>query len=323
MGEDYALRFGKKYMKKTKALVLFSGGLDSMLAAKILDALGIEVVPVCFISYFFSAASAQKAARAIGMRLRAEDISPNHLEIVRNPVHGYGGAINPCIDCHLLMLKTAKRIMDAEGFEIVATGEVLGERPMSQNKLSLDIVERESGLAGILLRPLSAKLLPETAAEKNGLVDRNKLYGVSGRSRQPQMGLAKQFGITDIPQPGGGCILTETEYGQRMRKLISANPNFAGSDAKILQNCRPIWEGDILFAVARHQADCAALKGLTKPGDYFFAPQNFPGPSVLARNFNKAAQGDTSYHLEEAGKKYVLQYSKKIPANSEISIAKI
>ena len=304
-------------MRKTKALALFSGGLDSMLAAKILEAQGIAAVLICFESYFFSCAAARDSAAAIGMELRVEDISRPHLEIVRNPAHGYGGAINPCIDCHLLMLKTAKAIMDKEGFDFVATGEVLGERPMSQNGQSLAVLERESGLSGILLRPLSAKLLPETAPETNGLVDRGRLCDISGRSRRPQMEMAKQFGIIDIPQPGGGCIPTETDYGQRLRKLISIEPDFNGSDAKILQHCRPIWEGDVLFAVARNQADCAALENLTKPGDFMFAPQNFPGPIVLARNFGPTICQE---EIKAAGKKYILQYSKKAPQNPEISV---
>ena len=304
-------------MKNAKALVLMSGGLDSMLAAKILAGLGIEVTPVCFESYFFSCQNALKATQLIGMELRVEDISQPHLEIVKKPHYGHGGAINPCIDCHLLMLKTAKEIMDAEGFDFVATGEVLGERPMSQNKLSLDIVERESGLAGILLRPLSAKLLPVTIEEKNGLVDRNQLYDISGRSRKIQMELAQKFGITDIPQPGGGCVLTETEFGQRMKKMISANPDIDGSDAQVMRHCRPIWEGKLLIAVARNKEDCAALARLVKKGDMLFEPKNFPGPIALARNFGAETKKEA---IEAFGKKYLLQYSKKLPETPEISV---
>ena len=293
-----------------------SGGLDSMLAAKILARLDVDVTPVCFESYFFSSANARKATEAIGMALRVENISWPHLEIVKHPHYGYGGAINPCIDCHLMMLKTAKAIMDAEGYDFVATGEVLGERPMSQNKVSLDIVERESGLAGILLRPLSAKLLPETIAEKNGLVDRNELYDISGRSRKIQMELAHKFEISYIPQPGGGCVLTETEFGQRIKKLISVNPEIDGSDAQVLRHCRPIWEGNLLIAVARDAKNCAALKKLVKPGDVIFEPQNFAGPVVLARNFGTETKKED---IESLGKKYLLQYSKKIPETPEIS----
>lgn len=302
---------------KVRALVLMSGGLDSMLAAKILALQGIEVTPICFESYFFGCKNALKAAQAVGMELRAVDISVPHLEIVRNPRYGRGGAVNPCIDCHLLMLKTAKAIMDAEGYDLVATGEVLGERPMSQNKQSLDIVERESGLAGILLRPLSAKLMPPTAAETKGLVDRNKLYAISGRSREPQMRLAGEFGITYIPQPGGGCILTEDDYGRKLKKLIEINPNFDGLDAQILRHCRPIWEGKRLFAIARNQEECAQLIKLAKPNDFLCEPKNFPGPVVLVKNFGEPVGQNKA---EELCRDYILRYSKKVPLHPEISV---
>jgi len=294
-----------------------SGGLDSMLAAKILEFQGVEVTLICFKSYFFSETAAQKAAQALGMELRVEDISAPHLEIVKHPCYGHGGAINPCIDCHLLMLKTAKAIMDAEGFDFVATGEVLGERPMSQNKLSLDIIEKESGLAGFLLRPLSARLLPPAAAETEGLIDRNQLYGISGRSRKAQMDLVEKFNINYVPQPGGGCILTEKEYGQRMKKLISVSPDFDGFDAQVLRYCRPVWEGKLLLAIARNKEDCEHLGGLVEAGDFFFEPKNFPGPAVLGRNFGDILQKG---EIESLGEKYLLQYSKKILNEPKISI---
>jgi tRNA U34 2-thiouridine synthase MnmA/TrmU len=310
----------KKNEKRVRALVLMSGGLDSMLAAKIMLEMGIEPALVCFESYFFSCEAAARAAGELDMPLRSVDISKEQLDVVKHPRYGHGGAVNPCIDCHLLMLKTAKRIMDEEGFDFVATGEVLGERPMSQNKLSLDIVERESGLAGKLLRPLSAKLLPATLAETQGLADRDKLYDISGRSRKVQMELAKIFNIKNIPQPAGGCLLTETEFGEKLKKLMLAAPDFDGSDAQVLRHSRSLWEGKLLLAVARDQKDCAALKDLVKPGDMIFEPQNFPGPVVLARDFGAVLDGKT---IEELGKKYLLQYSKKIPAVSEISTTKI
>lgn len=291
-----------------------------MLAAKILASVGVDVTLVCFESYFFSSAAAKKAADAIGLPLRVVDISSEQLKIVEHPRYGYGGAINPCIDCHLLMIKTAKKIMEAEGFDFVATGEVLGERPMSQNKQSLDIIERESGLAGKLLRPLSAQLLPPTEAEIKGLVDRSKLCGISGRSRQTQLELARKFAVNEIPQPGGGCILTEKEYGQRMKKLLEICPDAAGSDVLVLQNCRPIWEGRLFIAVARNAADCARLVKLAKRGDILFEPQNFPGPAVLVRDFGENLKKE---EIESMGKKYLLKYSKKTPANPEISATAI
>jgi len=153
--------------KEIKALLLMSGGLDSILAAKVLEEQDIKVTLVCFESYFFLR-SGKKAAAQIGLPLRIEDIAAAHLEIVKNPRLGRGAGVNPCIDCHLLMLKTAKKIMEAEGYDLIATGEVLGERPMSQNRQSLDILEREAGLAGKLLRPLSANFFATAAAKKKG-----------------------------------------------------------------------------------------------------------------------------------------------------------
>ncbi len=306
--------------KKTKALVLMSGGLDSILAAKVLDEQGIEITLICFESCFFSCAAAKKAARQIGMPLRVEDISEIHLDIVKNPSYGHGAGMNPCIDCHLLMLKRAKRIMEGEGYDFIATGEVLGERPMSQNRQSLDIVEKAAGLAGELLRPLSAKLMPVTLAEIDGRVERQKLYGISGRKRAPQYELAKYFGINDIPQPGGGCILTDPEYGKRMKKLVLVKPDFDACDAQILRYCRPIWEESMFFAVARDKDDCGALAGLVKAGDLFFEPVNFSGPVVVARNFGKEKAEERAI---ESGRKYLLQYSKNVPAAPEIKIKNV
>ena len=294
-----------------------SGGLDSILAAKILEEQGIEVTLVCFKSYFFSCEAAQKAARQIGMPLRVEDIGEEHLETIRNPRYGRGAGMNSCIDCHALMLKTARKITESEGFDFVATGEVLGERPMSQNRKSLDIVESEAGLSGKLLRPLSAKLLPPTEVEKKGLVDRKRLYGISGRTRAIQYELAKYFGIKDIPQPGGGCILTDPDYGRRLKKLISMKPDFDASDALLLRYCRPIWESELLIAVARDRNDCEELVKLIKPGDVLLEPANFPGPAVTGRNFGNNIGKDEIIRLCQ---KYLLQYSKKIPVAPEITV---
>jgi predicted subunit of tRNA(5-methylaminomethyl-2-thiouridylate) methyltransferase len=303
-----------------KAIMLMSGGLDSILALKILQEQGIRATPICFESYFFSCAKAKKAAQEAGFELRIENISKGHLKIVKHPSYGYGAAVNPCIDCHLLMLKTAKEIMEAENFDFVATGEVLGQRPMSQNKQSLDSIEREAGLSNKLLRPLSAKLLTETEIEKKGLVDRSKLYSISGRSRKPQLELANQFGIKSIPQAGGGCILTDSDYGRKLKELMARQPDFSGRDAQILRYGRPFWEGDILFIVARDKNECEKLNELAQSGDWLIEPQNFPGPTVLVRAFGQAAPQET---IEPLAKKYVLRYSKKIPPTPEISITRL
>ena len=297
-----------------------SGGLDSMLAAAMLRDQGIEVALFCFESYFFSGAAAQKAAGVLGLPLRVVDISREQLETVKHPQFGRGSAINSCIDCHLLMIKTAKSIMEREGFDFVATGEVLGERPMSQNSNSLKVIEEKSGLAGRLLRPLSAKLLAETEVERQGLVDRGRLGGISGRGRQPQIELAKKYGFSYIPQPGGGCILTDKDYGQKLAKLFELKPSADGADAQLLRFGRIFWRGNSLIVVARDESGCLAIKKLAKKIDLIFTPENFKGATVLIRNLgNIIASGE----LETIGKEYVMRFSKKAPSDAKITVEQI
>jgi len=293
-------------MKKVKCLVLFSGGLDSMLAAQLLKRIGIEVVPICFVSYFFNAKQAEESAKQIGLKLRIIDISSKHLNMVKNPKHGYGVGVNPCIDCHLMMIKEAGKIMKKEGFDFIATGEVLGERPMSQNIRSLELIERQAGLKGRLLRPLSAKLLPETIIEKKGLIDRKKLYDISGRTRTRQVALAKELEIKKYPSPGGGCILTEVNYGKLFRKL-SEYKKIDGNDAIVLRLGRISFENNLLIVVARNEEECNQLKKMIKKGDVFVEPDNFSGPSVLIRKTGKISVKE----MKEKGREYVLRYTKR------------
>jgi tRNA-specific 2-thiouridylase len=312
-----AANFQKKTKEKARALLLMSGGLDSLLAAEILAELGVQVTLLCFESYFFDCGAAKKAAAQIGLELEVVDFSKEQLEIVINPRHGRGKAINPCVDCHLLMLMKAKEMMERAGYDFIATGEVLEERPLSQNKRSLELIERKAGLQGKLLRPLSAKLLPETDAEKRGLIDRRKLGAISGRSRKIQLELAKRFRLKEIPQPSGGCILTERDYAEKLKKLLERKKGIDGSDACLLSGGRIFWEGDALVVVARDQRECANLEKLAKAGDLLFNPENFPGPTVLMRNYGVTGHGN---NLEEIGEKYVLKYSKKASADSKISM---
>ena len=193
-----------------KALALFSGGLDSILAAQLLEEQGVDIAGICFESPFFSAQRAHQSARYIGLPLAVTDITEPMLTIVMSPRHGYGKGLNPCIDCHALMFRVAGEMLKGEGARFMISGEVLGQRPMSQNLRSLSIISRESGFDGLILRPLSAKRLPETIAEREGWVDRERLLDLSGRSRKPQIELAKRYGVEKYPSPAGGCLLTDT-----------------------------------------------------------------------------------------------------------------
>ena len=196
-----------------------SGGLDSQLAVRILERAGAEVEAVCFSTPFFDISGAKKAATALGVKLHIVDFLDDELKLIADPPHGFGGAMNPCIDCHAKMIERAGEMMSAFGYDFVATGEVQGQRPMSQNRQSLGIVEKCSKMKGRLIRPLSAKLLEPTIPELEGKIDRERLCDISGRGRERQIALAAEFGITDYPSPAGGCKLTESGFCRKLKDL--------------------------------------------------------------------------------------------------------
>lgn len=221
--------------KKIKALGLTSGGLDSILAALVLRRQGIDVTWVSFETPFFDASSAQKAAKQHDIPILVEDITSAYLPMVKEPPGGYGKAMNPCRDCHAMMFRLAGEIMTEKGFDFLFSGEVAGQRPMSQTKPALRYVEKRSGHDGRILRPLSAKILPETRVEAEGLVDRELLLDFQGRSRKPQMALAKEMGVTDYPTPAGGCLLTDLTFGKRLKDLFDHHPDACASDCHLLK----------------------------------------------------------------------------------------
>ena len=197
-----------------------SGGLDSQLAIRVLERAGAYVEAVAFATPFFDNSKARTAAEALGVKLHVIDFLDDEISLIENPPHGFGGALHPCIDCHALMIRRAGELMEKLGFDFVATGEVRGQRPMSQNAQSLLTVEKASGLRGRLVRPLSAKLLEPTVPELEGKLDREKLLDISGRSRDRQIALAAELGIVDYPSPAGGCKLTEDAFGRKLRDLM-------------------------------------------------------------------------------------------------------
>jgi tRNA-specific 2-thiouridylase len=206
--------------KPVRGLGLCSGGLDSMMSGLVLRQQGIEVEWVTFETPFFNAAKARKASEMTGIPLTVKPIYNVYIKMLKNPPAGYGKYMNPCMDCHTLMFKLAGEMMPEGNFDFLFSGEVLGQRPMSQNKQSLHYVAKHSGYKGYILRPLSAKNMPETIPEKEGLVDREQLLDIAGRSRKRQMELAKNFGITDYPAPAGGCLLTDKNYSKRLRDIF-------------------------------------------------------------------------------------------------------
>lgn len=271
----------------TKALALLSGGLDSILAIKVIQDQGIEVEAICYTSPFFSSEKGKRAANMLGVSFRVIDISHEVLELVRTPKHGHGRFMNPCIDCHALMVKKAREMLEEGEASFIITGEVLGERPKSQNRNALGLVEIESGSKGYLLRPLSAKLLGPTVVENEGLVDRERLLEIKGRSRKPQLALAKEYGIKDFPAPAGGCLLTEEKFSLRLRDLLAEKTNPTLSDLTLLRWGRHFRSSEgIKIVVSRQHNENEKLEKLSLPTDSIFEVDDYPGPKVLARGNN-------------------------------------
>lgn len=265
-----------------RALSLFSGGLDSILAVKLIQEQGIDVIGIFFETPFFTSQKATRSARYIGLPLKIVDITDRILKIVLNPRHGYGRGLNPCIDCHALMFKIAGEMLKEEGADFVISGEVLGQRPMSQNLRALSIVSHDSGFKDLILRPLSAQRLPETPPEKEGWVIRERLLGLSGRSRQPQMELAKKFGIKEYPAPAGGCLLTEEVFSRRLRDLIHINPDFSRRDIELLKLGRHFRISErTKIVLGRNQRENEMITYLSREGDTLLTVDSFPGPTVL------------------------------------------
>jgi len=266
-----------------------SGGLDSMLAARLVQAQGIEVCPIHFVSVFNCGAkpgarlAARKAAEALGCKLKVVNFADEQLEIVKKPPHGYGSAANPCIDCHMAMLKRAAEYMTSLGADFIVTGEVLGQRPMSQRAYSLALIDRETGLEGLILRPLSAKAMTQTEPEKKGLVDRGKLEDITGRSRTRQMELAKEFGLTAYPTPAGGCLLTDPEFGKRVLDLVE-HGQLELNEAHLLKVGRHYrLDARTKVIVGRNHRENAVLETFTRKGDVLLELADMMGPTALLR----------------------------------------
>jgi tRNA-specific 2-thiouridylase len=282
-------------MKRVKALAMFSGGLDSMLAIKLILNQGIEVTALNFRGFFCSCKtglSSVESAKRLGVPLKVVEVDDRYLKMLRNPKHGYGRNMNPCIDCKIFMLKEAKKYAAEIGASFIFTGEVLDERPKSQHYPALKTIEEESGLKSKLLRPLSARLLPETAAEKKGLVKREKLLAIRGRSRKPQIELAREFDITAYPSPAGGCLLTEAEFAKRLRDLFQHRKCCTVADVSLLRLGRHFRLGENKIIVGRNEAENKALTAWKARNNLLFEVPEIAGPITIlqGRKTKKAVE---------------------------------
>ncbi|ODS32238.1 MAG: thiamin biosynthesis protein [Candidatus Scalindua rubra] len=274
----------------TKALALLSGGLDSTLAIHVIKKQGIDVIALNFVTVFCLCTSkgnckleAVKVSETIGIPIKVINTTHSFLEIVKKPKHGYGKNMNPCIDCRINIFRAAGKYMREIGASFIITGEVLGQRPMSQRKEAMKTIDREAGLTGLVLRPLCAKHLEPTIPEKTGLVNREELLQIKGRSRKDQIQLADIFQIKDYPCSSGGCILTDPEFANRMRDSLKyGNPDI--NDVKLLKVGRHFRiDSNTKVIVGRKEDENLTLQNLAKDNDYLLHLKDFPGPLALIR----------------------------------------
>jgi hypothetical protein len=272
----------KNEKSRVKAVALFSGGLDSILAVKLIQEQNVDVAGLTFTTPFFSAYKALTAARYIGLNLHIMDITDEHLEMLKAPRYGYGRNLNPCIDCHTLMLKKAGEKMHEWGASFIFTGEVLGQRPMSQTRQSLHIVAKNSGYGPYILRPLSAKRLSATLPEELGNVDRDGLLNIQGRGRKRQLELAAHYGITDYGNPSGGCLLTDPAFSNRLRDLLHHTNMPLRKELELLKVGRHFrLSPKIKVIVGRNKRDNSEILNLAEDVDAVLNLQAYPGPTTL------------------------------------------
>jgi tRNA U34 2-thiouridine synthase MnmA/TrmU len=298
--------------KQITALALYSGGLDSTLACRVVAEQGIKVVAVKFVTPFFGydlllrkEDYIRTTKEKFGIDVLLKDVTVPYLELLKKPAHGFGKYFNPCVDCKIFLLSEAKKMMPDIGASFLVTGEVVGQRPMSQRRDTLRVIERDSGCAGILVRPLCAKNLEQTQAERDGLIDRDQLHAFSGRNRKPQMKLADQFGITDYPSPAGGCILADPILSARIQKYYKKNKRIVPADILLLMVGRQfrLPSGGWLV-VGRDEKQNDKIEALRQPDDWLLQPSVIPGPTAILRHSRNPEELEIAAAL-------VARYAKK------------
>ncbi len=298
------------------AVALISGGLDSILAAKVVMEQGFQVLGLYFTSAFSKSYGhehdtyAAKVSRAVGIDLRVIDMGQEYIDLVRNPVHGYGKNLNPCIDCKIFMLRKAGNVMKEMGASFAVTGEVLGQRPMSQRRDTLAIIERDADMKGTVLRPLSAALLPPTKAELDSLIRRDRLLGISGRSRAVQLQLAERYGITGYSTPAGDCLLTDKNFSEKLRDLFDDKRAVTPDDVRLLTVGRHYrFDSGVKIVVGRNNRENDLLMSLAPHGFHLFTPDDFPGPVALLN-------GAPTQDIKQIIGRLIITYSKHVPGRT-------
>ena len=312
-------------MKKIRAFALVSGGLDSALAAKLVRDQGIALTAVHFVSPFWDGEKKYPAriAEKLNIPFKKIPLRRDYLKMLRNPKHGYGSAFNPCIDCHAFMFRKAWETGKKTGVKFLVTGEVLGQRPMSQRLPALRIIEKETGLTGRILRPLSAKLLNETEPEKKGWVDRGKLLAIEGRSRKPQLAISGEFSADDYSCPAGGCLLTMEGFAKKMKDLFQRREDITWNDIKLLKLGRHFRYRQNRIIVGRDQGENETLRKLKPKEDYLFKVPIVESPIAIlqgpkTKTAIRLAARLTARYSDSKARRVAVKYGRTRPAREII-----
>lgn len=305
-------------MENYDGISLFSGGLDSVLTARLLMEQGLRIKCLHYYSPFFGEPGHVPGWRdTYGLDIDAVDVSADFVDLLRRgPAYGFGSAMNPCVDCKILMMRHTKELLQTYGAKFIASGEVLGQRPMSQRRDTLNVIRRDADIKGILLRPLCAQHLDPTEVEESGLVDRSRLLNISGRGRKDQLELAARLGITKIPTPGGGCKLTEKENTRRFWPVLTRLSEPGVNDFRLADVGRQFWHGDRWLSIGRQKFDNEIYAGLIRGGDLHFKVIGFPGPIAVGRSARPWESEDV-----RAAASLVASYSPKaVQSGSAVSV---
>ncbi len=294
-----------------KALALLSGGLDSILAVKVAQEAGIEVEGMHLLIPFIQAEKNQKSAQAaksaaqqLGIKLHLVECDAAYLELIKNPTYGYGKRMNPCLDCRIYQFQKAGELMSQIGASFLITGEVFNQRPNSQRRDAMDITVRDAHLKGLILRPLSAKLLTPTIPEEKGWIDREKLLDIKGRSRNRQFALAQKYQITDFPAPTGGCLVTYQEYSQKLADLLEHKGELSFRNVELLKHGRHLrLDPETKIIIGKNEKENLQLEALANDSEYLLKATTLAGPITLY-------QGDYHQKLLELAGEITAGYAK-------------
>ena len=315
--------------RKHSCFALFSGGLDSILAVLHMKSLGYRILPIFFSTPFFGPDKAQETANRIGFDLIVHDLTKLHLKMVENPKYGYGKNLNPCIDCHGLMFHEAGRLMKKYKVDFIISGEVMGQRPMSQRKDALNAVGKLSEIKDLLIRPLSQKLLTDTLPIRAGWVIKDEMLDIQGRNRKRQMKLVEEYGIDFYPSPGGGCLLTDPGFTRKLKDLMQYSVMNKRS-IEFLKTGRHLRLNDnVKLIIGRNNAENDIISKLAQD-EIVLQAKNFPGPLGIMQSNKRISIKDIylsgSFLLRYNSKienSAIIQYGKNFELNDEIEVEKM